>query len=321
MVEADHPGAGASGFPAALVTPRLDAGDAAIAGLFAQALERARDLYNAVPGAVVATGVVQLAQQPRDAGRYGKISGQPVWPAGAMTVLEGPAASDRLGEAVGGGLFMARALAVRPAPVLKQWLDDAALITAEGAGLEPHDQGWRLVDGGGGVIVEADRVVFAGGWGTAALWPEGALSPVRGQADWVEGVTAPAVAWGGYAVPTGDGLLFGATHDRGEVATDVRAADSVRNLATLAAGLPGLAARVEAVGPVRARAAVRATTADRLPLAGAVPGQSGLFVLGGLGSRGFCAAPLLAEHVAALVLGAPSPLPRALAARVDPARL
>lgn len=321
VVEADHPGAGASGFPAALVTPRLDAGDAAIAGLFAQALERARDLYNAVPGAVVATGVVQLAQQPRDAGRYGKISGQPVWPTGAMTVLEGPAASDRLGEAVGGGLFMAGALAVRPAPVLKQWLDDAAVITAEVAGLEPHDQGWRLVDGDGRLILEADRVVLAGGWGTAALWPQGALSPVRGQADWVEGVTAPAVAWGGYVVPTGDGLLFGATHDRGEVATDVRAGDSVRNLAALAAGLPGLAARVEAVGSVRARAAVRATTADRLPLAGAVPGQSGLFVLGGLGSRGFCAAPLLAEHVAALVLGAPSCLPRALAARVDPARL
>ena len=321
VVEAGHPGAGASGFPAALVTPRLDAGDTAIAGVFAQALERARNLYAAVPGAIVASGVVQLAQQPRDAGRFGKISGQPIWPSGEMTVLEGSAASDRLGEAVGGGLFMAGALAVRPAPVLKQWLEDAAVITAGVAGLEPHDRGWRLFDGDGRLILEADRVVFAGGWGTAALWPEGALAPVRGQADWVEGETAPAVAWGGYAVPTGEGLLFGATHERGEVATDVRAADSARNLATLAAGLPGLAARVEAVGPVRARAAVRATTPDRLPLAGAVPGQAGLFVLGGLGSRGFCAAPLLAEHVAALVLGAPSPLPRALAARVDPARL
>ncbi len=321
VVEADHAGAGGSGFPAALVTPRLDAGDAAIAGLFAQALERARHLYAAVPGAVVATGVVQLAQQPRDAGRFGKISGQPVWPAGAMTVLQEPAASARLDEPVGGGLFMAGALAVRPAPVLKRWLEDTAVITAEVAGLEPHDRAWRLVDGDGRLILEADRVVFAGGWGTAALWPEGSLSPVRGQADWVEGVTAPAVAWGGYVVPTGAGLLFGATHDRGEVATDVRAADSARNLATLAAGLPGLAARVEAVGSARARAAVRATTPDRLPLAGAVPGQAGLFVLGGLGSRGFCAAPLLAEHVAALVLDAPSPLPRALAARVDPARL
>ncbi|MDQ3125799.1 MAG: FAD-dependent cmnm(5)s(2)U34 oxidoreductase, partial [Pseudomonadota bacterium] len=62
------------------------------------------------------------------------------------------------------------------------------------------------------------------------------------------------------------------------------------------------------------------TTPDRLPLAGTVPGVEGLFVLGGLGSRGFCAAPLLAEHVAALATGAPSPLPAVLAARVDPLR-
>ncbi|TAJ64275.1 tRNA (5-methylaminomethyl-2-thiouridine)(34)-methyltransferase MnmD, partial [Brevundimonas sp.] len=82
VIEADRPGAGASGFPAALVTPRLDAGDSGIAALFAQALERARTLYAAVPGAILAEGVLQLEQQPRDAGRFGKIAGQPVWPEG-----------------------------------------------------------------------------------------------------------------------------------------------------------------------------------------------------------------------------------------------
>jgi tRNA 5-methylaminomethyl-2-thiouridine biosynthesis bifunctional protein len=46
----------------------------------------------------------------------------------------------------------------------------------------------------------------------------------------------------------------------------------------------------------------------------------GLWVLGGFGSRGFTLAPLLAEHVAAGVLGAPSPLPAPLALIVDAAR-
>jgi tRNA 5-methylaminomethyl-2-thiouridine biosynthesis bifunctional protein len=55
-----------------------------------------------------------------------------------------------------------------------------------------------------------------------------------------------------------------------------------------------------------------------MPLAGALAG--GLFVLGGLGARGFALAPLLAEHVAALALGAPSPLPAPLAAIVAPGR-
>ncbi|RZJ80819.1 MAG: FAD-dependent oxidoreductase, partial [Brevundimonas sp.] len=72
--------------------------------------------------------------------------------------------------------------------------------------------------------------------------------------------------------------------------------------------------------PAVSRAAVRATTRDRSPIAGAVPGRPGLFVLTGMGSRGFTLAPLLAEHVAALVLDAPSPLPTALAAVVDPGR-
>ena len=56
-------------------------------------------------------------------------------------------------------------------------------------------------------------------------------------------------------------------------------------------------------------------------MAGAAPeAPAGLFVLSGFSARGFTLAPLLAEHVAALALGAPSPLPAPLAAIVDPAR-
>ncbi|MBU2350719.1 MAG: FAD-dependent cmnm(5)s(2)U34 oxidoreductase, partial [Alphaproteobacteria bacterium] len=66
-------------------------------------------------------------------------------------------------------------------------------------------------------------------------------------------------------------------------------------------------------------AAIRATTRDRLPVAGALAPR--VFVLGGLGSRGFALAPLLGEHVAALATGAPGPLPERLARRVSPSRL
>ena len=125
------------------------------------------------------------------------------------------------------------------------------------------------------------------------------------------------VAWGAYVAPTRDGIVFGATHDRDDAASDRRASDDARNRAALAARLPRLAARLEA-GPVEARASVRATTPDRMPLAGQI--APGLFVLGGLGSRGFALAPLLAEHVAALALGAPSPLPAPLARIVGPDR-
>jgi tRNA 5-methylaminomethyl-2-thiouridine biosynthesis bifunctional protein len=159
----------------------------------------------------------------------------------------------------------------------------------------------------------------AAGWGSARLAPESPLSPVAGQADWIEGATSPpAVAWGGYAAPTGRGMLYGATHERGVDAPEASDAASARNRATLAAALPERAAGVEQA-PVRGRrVAVRATTPDRLPLCGAW--ENGLHVLTGLGSRGFCVAPLLGEHLAALLLGRPSPLPAEAAGRLDPRR-
>jgi tRNA 5-methylaminomethyl-2-thiouridine biosynthesis bifunctional protein len=321
VIEADRPGAGASGFPAALVTPRLDAGDGGIAALYAQALTRAGALYAATPDAVARTGVLQLEQAPRDAARFAKIAAQPVWLPEAMQALDALACSERLGETTAsGGLWMRDALAVHPLAVLEAWLGDAQRITATVARIEAAGKGWRLLDGDGGLILEAGVVVIAAGWGAAALVPNLPLAPVRGQADWVEGVQAGPVAWGGYAVPTESGLLFGATHDRGEAGGGPSDEASARNLATVAARLPGLAARIAAAGPARAGVGVRATTPDRLPLAGAMPGTQGLFILGGLGSRGFCAAPLLAEHVAALATGTPSPLPARFADRVSPLR-
>ncbi|MGH7021607.1 MAG: FAD-dependent 5-carboxymethylaminomethyl-2-thiouridine(34) oxidoreductase MnmC, partial [Brevundimonas sp.] len=324
VIEAEHPGAGGSGFPAALVTPRLDAGDALIAGFHAQALERAGALYRALPKAVVAEGVLQLEQAPRDATRFDKIAAQDLWPADAMTRLDAAAASGHLGEAVSaGGLRMAGAIALRPSAVLEPWLAGAERLTAQVESLRPESAGWVLRDGDGAVLVEADAVVLTAGWGTAALaadLPQPLpLAPVAGQADWVEGPTTPPVAWGGYAVPTGTGLLFGATHDRGQTDRQPTAEASARNLAALAAALPGLAAQVEAAGPPHTRKAVRATTPDRLPVAGPLP-QPGLYVLTGLGSRGFCVAPLLGEHLAANIMGQPSPLPRAFADRLAASR-
>ncbi|MNH53430.1 tRNA 5-methylaminomethyl-2-thiouridine biosynthesis bifunctional protein MnmC [compost metagenome] len=315
VVEAERPGAGGSGFPAALVTPRLDAGDALIAGFHAQALERARDLYRALPDAVIADGVLQLEQAPRDAVRFEKIAAQALWPAGAMTRLDAEACADRLGEpARTGGLLMQDALALRPSAVLEPWLAGAERLTAGVETLHPEGGGWVLRDADGAPIIAADAVVLTAGWGIAALASDLPLDPVAGQADWAEGPTTPPVAWGGYAVPTGTGLLFGATHDRGQTDRAPAAEASARNLATLGAALPLLADRVEAADARQARKAVRATTPDRLPVAGEL--KAGLYVLGGLGSRGFCVAPLLGEHLAADILTRPSPLPRGFAARL-----
>ncbi len=323
VVEAERAGAGASGFPASLVTPRLDAGDAFIAGFHAQALERAGSLYRALPGAVVAEGVLQLEQAPRDAARFDKIAAQPLWPEGAMQRLDPAACAERLGEpTTRGGLMMGQALAARSSAILEPWLAGAERAAGRAAALEATTDGWRVKGEDGDVLVEADALVLAAGWGSARLMPDLPLSPVAGQADWIEGTPPPLpVAWGGYAAPTGNGMLYGATHDRGVKTPEASDAASARNQATLAAALPALAEAVDQT-PAEARGrrvAVRATTPDRLPLCGAW-GEAGLYVLTGLGSRGFCVAPLLGEHLATAVMGRPSPLPVEAIRRLNPRR-
>jgi len=318
VIEAEAPGAGASGFAAALVTPRLDVGDAGLAAGFAQALERAGQLYDAIDGAVLARGVLQLPGRDRDADRHAKVAEQPIWQDGHMSVLSAREVSDHLGESVdASGLFMADARAVRPQVILSAWLPKK-ITRATVARIGRDPEGWSLYDAQGTVIRRTACLILAGGAGTAALLPDLPLQPVRGQVEVAQGVAVPPpVAWGGYAIATGEGLLFGATHGRDDTGTDVRASDTERNRAALSARFPKLEQRLGS-GSLRSRAATRATTPDRLPYAGQL--EEGLYVLGGLGSRGFCLAPLLAEHIAALCLDRPSPVPGSVARRFDPGR-
>lgn len=283
----------ASGNPAALVTPALDAGGGPRAALYAQAFARAVTLYEAEPGAIIAREVLQLPASDRDPARFATVAGQDLFEPETMVVRDG-------------ALAMTQALVIEPAVVTAAWSGE--VVRRRVARLERDGEGWKLLDAAGDLILTADRVALAGGAASGEL-VDVRLKPVRGQASWTDGETTQATAFGGYAVPTRDGVLFGATHDRDQTATDVRLEDHARNLETLAKGLPDLAARL-AGKPFEGRAAVRATTPDRLPLAGI--GDDGLIVLTGLGSRGFCLAPLLAEHLVARILGRPSPLPRQL---------
>jgi tRNA 5-methylaminomethyl-2-thiouridine biosynthesis bifunctional protein len=293
-------GEGASRNPAALVTPRLDAGVGPPARLYADAFRRATALYREVPDALVATGARQLETGPRDAARFAAIAASGLFERGSLV--------PRPGE-----LFLQEAAVVEPERVLEAWAGDwlAQRVTA----IERTGERWLLHTDR--ETHEEDIVCLAAGHACAAFAPDLPLQPIRGQASWAQGFSVDAAAFGGYAIPTRDGVLFGATHDRDVEATDVRSEDNARNLALLAKGLPDLAAQL-AKAPLSARASIRAATPDKLPLAGQIGEE--LFVLSGLGSRGFCTAPLLAEHVAARALGAPSPLALDLAALIEPGR-
>ena len=306
----------ASGNPAALVTPRFDAGGGSMARLHAQAFARACALYqDEVPQAVIARGVLQLEAAERDARRFDTIASSVLFEPSALERLDAYAAASRLGEVgAAGGLWVDEGVVIEPRLVLETWLGNAPRLAAEVAELRCTSAGWEVLGGGGELLAVADLVCLAGGHGSKALWPELQLAPVRGQASFLDWPERPqAAAWGGYVIPTRQGLLFGATHGRGREDVEVLPAEHQRNLETLAKARPALAAAL-AAEVLDGRAALRTATPDHAPIAATL--EPGLMVLGGLGGRGFTLAPLLAEHLVAEALGAPSSLPRPLAVAV-----
>jgi tRNA 5-methylaminomethyl-2-thiouridine biosynthesis bifunctional protein len=288
----------ASGNPAALVSPRLAAGSEAGATLHALAFRRAVErIGRSAPGAVIARGAERLLK-PGEIGRAEATMASGLFPLGSLSLH-------------GDRLVLGDALVVVPDRLRACWLGDVKSARVDAPVQGPD--GWRI--GGEGPF---DAVVIAAGFATAALagLP---LRPIRGQVTTAAmPLDRPPTSWGGYVVPTESGLLFGATHDRGDADPAVRAADQQRNLEGLARRMPDLAAQLAGV-ELGAVAGVRAAAGDHQPVAGALGG--GLFVLGGFGGRGFALAPLLAEHVAALLAGVPSPLSAAMARLVDPGRL
>ena len=309
--------AGASGNPAALVAPRLDAGGGPVARLSAHAHARAASLYRQIPEAVIAEGGLELERQPRDRARFQTLADWDGFDPGALAPIGPDDAAAWLGEAkAAAGLFERDALTVAPPVVLETWLAEA-LIGPRVDALERRGGGWALIDEAGTELGRFDAVCLAAGWEIAGV-VDLPLEPVRGQASWTpEPEAGLAAGWGGYAVPLNPGVLFGATHDRGRTDAETSSEDDARNLESLKKARPALAARLEG-RPLMSRASIRATTPDRLPVAGAL--GDGVYVLGGLGGRGFSFAPLLAEEVAAQARGRPRPLARELAALVDPKR-
>ncbi|ESQ92225.1 hypothetical protein ABAC460_04865 [Asticcacaulis sp. AC460] len=294
------PGSGASGNPAALVTPRLDAGDNAISALFADAFAYATAFYRHwTPGAVLGQGVRQCALEDRDLARFERIAGQAGFVAGDLAPF---AAGTLVNMPALAGLHLKPALTIAPVEVVRTMLAGQVVIRE------------RLPDDLSGY----DAVVLACGEGILDRDIGFALRPVRGQIEIAAGQTLDgALAWGGYAVPTSEGMLFGATHDRDDRGSEVRPQSREANLINLAKVLPQMA---ETLGgrDLRSRASVRVTTRDHLPVAGEI--APGLHVLTGLGSRGFCLAPLLAKAVVAGITGFAPPLRAATANLIHPRR-
>ncbi len=316
LFDAEAAGAGASGNVAALVTPRLDAGDNAISHLYADAFAYSAALYRRLcPEAILGQGVHQAAMTAKDPSRFARIAAQDGFAAGDLSLYAAGAVAD-MPESH--GISLNTALWIRPEAVLATLLQGQAPIRARIVGRDSR----YLRDDQGRSHGPYDAVIHACGEGIFDMADHRArydLRPVRGQVEVAAGdPPASALSWGGYAVPLPGGFVFGATHERDDRGIEVRAADRARNMASLSQAMPGRAAAV-ATSALRSRARIRVMTRDYLPVAG--PAHDGTWLLTGLGARGFCLAPLLARALLADILGAASPLPAVAKNLLHPARL
>jgi len=322
--EAKAPASGASGNRLALLMPRLDAGDTGPARFLLASYLAARALYADMPG----THPVPIAQRPRnsqDTARFTKLVSDP------------PLPPDMLSAHPDGGFLHHGGLILEPAKLIPALLNGAALKL--GKPIEIDLQA-RQIDG-----ETFDAIILANGMGIASF-PETdwlALSPRLGQVETGEHTDedTSAITSGHYALALGRTRLWGATFEKTQSPTahTSSAARATNNaaLATLAA--PDYAPE----GPLTSRAGIRATTPDKLPFAGRAPNHKdtlgqfaslqhgampaltppshkGIWLLGGLGARGFTFAPHLAEHIAALAYNTPAPLGRIEAELVSPLR-
>ncbi len=173
------------------------------------------------------------------------------------------------------------------------------------------------------------------------------LQNLRGQVTSLK-VTAQSVALSsvqchdGYIMPAIDGLhMIGATFQKDREDTTIDAADNVENLLKLNAALPELGfTETDIAG---ARAGVRLTTPDKLPLIGPLPdaektiatwaslrqGQNPdasaiyhphIYICAGFGAHGLTDAPLAGDILAALIAGDPLPVPLSLFHHLQPER-
>jgi tRNA 5-methylaminomethyl-2-thiouridine biosynthesis bifunctional protein len=314
--QAPGPAQGTSGNPMALVMPRLDAGDTAQARLLIDAYLSAQTFYARLPG-VTETETVHRPRDAKEAERFEKVLADP------------PLALEQLEALSGGGLLHKKSLIISPAELLPDLLADIPVRWNHPAEIDPEA---LTVNG-----VSFDSIILAAGWQLDALAPDLAITGRLGQVEWLENqVDAPpsAVARGHYALAKGGLRLWGATfadHSGGLPKIDAAAQEeNARALETLNPYWLQDAKQKT----VNSRAGVRATTADRLPLIGALPDVAalktdrqtlerqqwrtdpeaytvpGIFVSGGFGSRGFTWAPWSAAILTAQVFGDPAPARR-----------
>ncbi|HEY4316812.1 MAG TPA: FAD-dependent 5-carboxymethylaminomethyl-2-thiouridine(34) oxidoreductase MnmC [Herbaspirillum sp.] len=339
----------ASGNAAGIFMPVLSQDDNPLSRLSRAAFLFALHIWDGLGGVGAALpgqacGVLQLPRSDAlaAAGKTARAS----WPEDFARCMNDAEATAAFGQRVGGGWWFGKGGWLRPAAVCEAMLRACGdrlhvLYQRQALRLLREDGAWRALDAAGAVIAQAPVLILANGMQATAFAQVAhlPLSAIRGQVTYLPAQAAdvPFVVCGdAYLTPVAaNGIAsLGATYDQ-DADPALRLESQRQNIGHLRQMLPDWTPPDSAL--LDGRVGFRCVSADRLPLAGALPDPAqlrgsgdtrleqmprlaGLHGLLGYGSRGLIWAPLMAELLASQLDGEPSPLPRDLAALLDPAR-
>lgn len=272
-----------------------------------------------------------------DSATASSLLGQPVEHSGAFYPLAGWANPADLVQALLKESEKSGFAKIRYQATLDDFSRDADGITLSINGEKDHCQ--QLILANGHQMVDFHKT---------AVYP---ITPVRGQVTHLREneATHPlktVLCYDGYLTPAHQGThCIGATYQRNQLSRKLSDTDTQTNLAALPRCIQQPWAHHAEVDDSVGRAAIRATLRDHLPMMGPmldvasltetfatvpqpklsdtlkdIPLIEGVYSLAGLGARGVCSAPLLAELLACEITGEPTPVSQEVLDALHPAR-
>lgn len=315
---------GASGNIAAVQSPRLTAADTFPGRLSLTAWGYARYLAEAT-GASIDRGSMIYAHNDRETQRQAKIAEQG-WPETVFRRICAAEAAALTGVNTGlGGSFFPFGGTVDPRQLVAALLNGIECrFGTRIEKIEEMEGRVRLHHGDG--VIDAAQIILATGYGLAQMlqpyFSPAIFQVTAGHVSHLPGEAlelAAGLSFGGYMARADKGLVaLGASFDHLDPASPMPEATiegHEKNRAKLPQAVQG---SLPEMATWQGRVSLRLAVPDRQPLAGQLAER--VHVLAGLGARGMVTAPILGEHVASAITGAPSPLDQGMQSVVDPQR-
>ncbi|MFC3903632.1 tRNA 5-methylaminomethyl-2-thiouridine biosynthesis bifunctional protein [Acinetobacter marinus] len=343
LFEQDQPLAGGSGNPLAMLNPKLCSMDKVATHLMTTSWQYALRFYPQFD-AFQAMQIEQIHDTKNHEKKINEVLSLQDYPKDILALTQHDAEQSTI--------LLKQAGVLSPHQFAKQVLVHPliSLIQKKITQLEVcDDQQIRLYNQDDNKAEEFSDVIVCNAMDLNRLFPNTPkLKPIRGQVTWTNfdetdfnatdinraDLKTPlenskkntAYSFGGYASPMQDNqtpqLIFGASFLPTDDQTNLRIEDHQHNFQLLQQYQPELAERIsDNPKDWQGRAALRAQTADYLPLIGRSERISpNIYLFAGLGSKGFLFAPLCAELIVSQMLNDTLPVPSNLAYLLRPDR-